>query len=78
MKVDNADDVRVTGDLGDEDRPLPRGDFGLFCPVTFIKDQWLFRGSSEFEVTIGGKTYWMAGEKELEEFKFNPTQFLLP
>ena len=78
LKVDNGEDGRVSADLGDEDRPLPRGDFGVYCPVTFVKDQWLFRGNVEFEATVNGKTYWMGGEKELEEFKINPTKFLLP
>ena len=77
LKIDSPDDVRVTADLGEEDRRLPRGDFGEYCPVTFVKDGWLMKGSSEFEVTINGKTFWLAGEKEAEEFKFCPTKFLL-
>lgn len=76
MKIDNPDDVRVSADLSEEDKKLPKGDFGDFCPVTYVKDNWLVRGNSEVEVTIGGKTYWPAGEKEAEEFKFNPTYFL--
>jgi hypothetical protein len=27
-------------------------------------------------VTIFGKTYWLAGEKEAEKFKFNPIEYL--
>jgi adenylate/nucleoside-diphosphate kinase len=76
LKVDNPDDNRVSADLGEEDKPLPKGNFGDYCPVTYVKDQWLVRGSNEFEVTINGKTYWLAGEKEAEEFKFNPNKFI--
>lgn len=75
-KVDNPDDVRVTADLGEGDRPLPKGDFGEYCPVTFVNDGWLVKGNPEQEVTIHGKTYWLAGEKEAEKFKFNPIEFL--
>jgi len=28
-------------------------------------------------VTINGKTYWLAGEKEAEVFKFNPKEYLV-
>ena len=42
-----------------------------------MNDNWLIKGNSEHEVTIYGKTYWLAGEKEAEEFKFNPGKYLL-
>lgn len=29
------------------------------------------------EATVYGKTYWMAGEKELEEFKANPKKYMI-
>lgn len=76
LKVDNPDDVRVSADLGEEDKKLPKGDFGDFCPVTYVNDGWLVRGNPEQEVTILGKTYLLAGEKEAEKFKFNPIEFL--
>ena len=76
LKVDNADDVRVSADLSEEDKKLPKGDFGDYCPVTYVKDNWIVRGNPEQEVTIFGKTYWLAGEKEAEVFKFNPVDFL--
>jgi len=74
--VDVLEDVRVTADLGEEDKPLSKGDFGDYCPVTFVNDNWLVRGNPEKEVIINGKTYFLAGEKEEEEFKFNPSKFL--
>jgi adenylate/nucleoside-diphosphate kinase len=77
LKIDNPDDVRVSADLGEEDRKLPRGDFGDYCPVTYVKDNWLVKGNPENEVTVFGKTYIFAGEKEAEEFKFNPAKFFI-
>jgi adenylate/nucleoside-diphosphate kinase len=77
VKVDNPDDVRTTADLDEEARRLPKGDFGDYCPVTYVKDKWLMLGGQEQEVTIFGKTYWLSGEKEAEEFKFNPNKFLV-
>ena len=38
LKIDVADDNRVSADLGEEDRKLPKGDFGDYCPVTYVKD----------------------------------------
>jgi len=77
FKIDNSDDVRVSADLGEEDKKLPKGDFGDYCPVTYVQDNWLVRGNPEQEVTIFGKTYWLAGEKEAESFKFNPKKFVV-
>jgi adenylate/nucleoside-diphosphate kinase len=77
IKIDNPDDVRVSADLGEEDKKLPKGDFGDYCPITYVKDNWLVRGNPDQEVTVFGKTYWLAGEKEAEEFKFNPSDFLV-
>lgn len=76
LRVDNPDDVRTSAELDEEAKRLPKGDFGDYCPVTYIKDNWLVKGSQEFEATVYGKTYWFAGEKEQEEFKFNPARFL--
>jgi len=74
--VDNPEDVRTTADLGEEDKRLPKSDFGDFCPVTYVKDNWIIKGNPEFEATVYGKTYTFAGEKEIEEFKFDPSKFL--
>lgn len=76
LKVDNPEDVRVSADLGEEDKKLPKGDFGDYCPVTYVRDGWLVRGDPEKEITIYGKTYWPAGDEEAGKFKFNPIEFL--
>jgi adenylate/nucleoside-diphosphate kinase len=76
LKIDNPDDVRTSGELGEEDKRLPKGDFGDYCPVTYVRDGWLIRGNMEQEVLVQGKTYWLSGEDEANKFKFNPTEFL--
>ena len=77
VKVDDLENCRASADLGEEDKKLPKSDFGDYCPVTYAKDNWIVRGNPENEVTVQGKTYWLAGPAELEEFKFNPKQFLV-
>lgn len=47
LKVDNPDDVRTSGELGEEDKRLAKGDFGDYCPVTYVRDGWLVRGNME-------------------------------
>ena len=47
LKIDNPDDVRVSADLAEEDKRLPKGDFGDYCPVTYVQDGWLVRGNPE-------------------------------
>jgi len=78
-RTDNVYDVKTTADLEEEGRRLPKGDFGDYCPVTYVNDNWLIPGSTEpdFETTILGKTFRLSGEKELEEFKFNPGKYLI-
>ena len=76
--VDNPDDCRITADLDNlpptdpedfdkemnYDKPLPRSDFGPYCPVTFVRDGYMVRGNPEVESTLYGKTYLFAGEPE--------------
>lgn len=49
VKVDNPDDVRTSADLSGEEgeKKLPKGDFGDYCPVTYVKDNWIVRGNPE-------------------------------
>lgn len=64
---DAADDYQRRG---------PKSDFGDYCPVTYCNSGFLVKGKSDFESFIFGKSYRFAGEKEQEEFKFNPDAFL--
>jgi hypothetical protein len=47
FKLDVLDDVRVSADLGEDDKKLPKSDHGDYCPVTFNKDNWIVRGNPE-------------------------------
>lgn len=62
----------------DEENPRrgPKSDFGDYCPVTYCKSGYLVKGKSDFESFVFGKSYRFAGEKEQEEFKFNPNAYL--
>ena len=81
---DSAEDYRTTeADVNIIDDPeegvtkwLPKGDFGDYCPVTYVNANWLVKGNREFESTVHGKTYWFAGEKERDDFNVNPTKYL--
>ena len=77
LQPDNVDDVRTTADVEDEGRKIQRGNFADYCPVTFVKDGWLVKGNPEQEVIVRGKAHFFAGEKEAEEFKFNPEKFMI-
>jgi hypothetical protein len=46
------------------DKPLPKSDFGDYCPVTFVKDGFMSKGNPEIESTLFGKRYLFAGEAE--------------
>jgi adenylate/nucleoside-diphosphate kinase len=76
VRCDNPEDVRVSSELEEEAKRLPKGNFGDFCPVTFVKDGWLVKGSPEHEVTIYGKTHLLAGDAELALFKADPAKYL--
>lgn len=60
----------------DVPRRGPKSDFGDYCPVTYCKSGFLVKGKADFESFVFGKSYRFAGEKEQEEFKFNPDAFL--
>jgi len=59
---------------------MPFGEFGDYCPVSYVKDNWLAKGVPEnpdLECSVFGKIYRFSGEKEIEQFKFNPAKFLV-
>jgi YHS domain-containing protein len=76
LRVDSPEDV-PTLDPESEDKPPLKGDFGDYCPVTYVKHGWLIKGSAEFQKTVLGKTYLFAGEAEMNEFDFDPQRFLV-
>lgn len=48
---------------------------GEYCPVS-LKNGWLIKGKEEFEAGVQGKRFKFAGEKELTQFKQDPSKFL--
>lgn len=48
---------------------------GEYCPVS-LKNGWLIKGKEEFEAGVQGKRFKFAGEKELAQFKQDPSKFL--
>ena len=74
LKKDDPSVVKVTELEGY--KGIPKGDFGEYCPVTYVDDGWLVRGSTENEVIINGKSYWFADPKEAKRFSFNPSVYL--
>jgi YHS domain-containing protein len=66
----------MSAELGEEDRPLTKGETGDFCPITLRNESYLFPGLSDFEASVKGRMYKFAGEKELEEFKIDPMKYI--
>ena len=48
---------------------------GQYCPVS-LKNGWLIKGKEEFESGVQGKRFKFCGEKELNDFKTDPSQYL--
>ena len=77
IRVDSEDKVIQTADVPVEEKfPLSRGPFGLFCPVTYKEDNWLFYAPEANELQVNQRVYRFAGEAEMEKFKANPEIYL--
>ena len=77
VKVDQEDKVVLPGEINLEEKyPLSRGPFGLFCPVIYKEDNWLFYAPEANEVQVNQKVYRISGEKEMEKFRNNPAKYL--
>ena len=77
VKVDQEDKVVLPGEVNLEEKyPLSRGPFGLFCPVIYKEDNWLFYAPEANEVQVNQKVYRISGEKEMEKFRNNPAKYL--
>ena len=74
MRIDNKEDA--AGENEDTILPLPKGEFGDFCPVTFKDENWLFYGYKEFELMVNSRKYIFAGEKERDKFAINPKSYI--
>ena len=52
--------------------PIPWGEYGHFCPVTFVEDNWLVPGNQEEEectLFVYGKKYCFYSDKQAKKFK---------
>ena len=77
IRVDSEDKVILPADVPPEEKfPLSRGAFGLFCPVTYKEENWLFYAPEANEVQVNQRVYRLAGEKEMEKFRANPEIYL--
>ena len=76
IKVDSEEKVILPGDIGEDKYPLSRGPFGLFCPVIYKEDNWLFYSPEANELQVNQRLYRISGEKEMEKFRNNPAMYV--
>ena len=77
IKIDQEDKIVAPSEINLEEKyPLSRGPFGLFCPVIYKEDNWLFYAPEANEVQVNQKVYRISGEKEMEKFRNNPAKYL--
>jgi adenylate/nucleoside-diphosphate kinase len=73
---DDESTIRVKADVQEEDLPLPYGDGGHYDPVILLHEAWLMPGSADFEAYVMGRRYNFVSEKELEQFKSFPADYV--
>ena len=77
VKIDQEEKVILPGEVNLEEKyPLSRGPFGLFCPIIYKEDNWLFYAPEANEIQVNQKVYRISGEKEMEKFRNNPAKYL--
>ncbi len=76
IRIDNEERIINNGDITEEKLPLNKGEFGIFCPVTFKEENWLFYCGEEFECQLNQRKYRFASEKEIEIFKKDPSAYI--
>lgn len=75
-RIDPDDRVIASSDINEEQIPVPKGEYGDFCPVTLKDENWLFYANKEFEVQVNHKKYIFAGENEKNKFSVDPSLYL--
>ena len=75
LKADDDAINRVCADKQEEGDPTPMGFCGEYCPVA-LQQGWLIKGKEEFEAGIQGRRFRFSGEKELNDFKTDPSKYL--
>lgn len=77
-KIDSDNTIFSNADVNLEEKaPIQKGEFGIFCPVTYKNERWLFYSGEEFEVQVNQRKYRFASEKEQELFRRDPSEFLM-
>ncbi len=77
IKIDNEERIIQSADINVEEKfPLSRGPFGLFCPVVYKEENWLFYAPEANEIQVNQRIYRISGEKEMEKFRNNPSEYL--
>lgn len=77
IRPDPEDKIYSNSDVNpDEKAPIPKGEFGIFCPVTYKDERWLYYAGEEFETQVNQRRYRFASEKEMELFKKDPSVYI--
>lgn len=76
IRMDNEERICTNADITEEKLPLNKGEFGIFCPVTFKEENWLYYCGEEFEAQLNQRKYRFASEKEMETFKKEPGMYI--
>lgn len=74
LKPDEETLNRTSADVQEED-PIQFGFCEKYCPVV-LNEGWLVRGKDSMECGVQGRRYRCFDEKELNQFKQNPGQFI--
>jgi len=75
-RLDNEERIYANADVPEDKVPINKGEFGIFCPVTYKEENWLYYCMEEFETQINHRKYRFASEKEMEIFKKNPLKYI--
>lgn len=77
IRMDNEERITANADVNPEEKlPLNKGEYGIFCPVTYKEENWLFYCGEEFETQLNQRKYRFASEKEMETFKKEPSLYI--
>lgn len=52
VRVDDESNVRLPGELGDGDEPIPYASYGPYCPITLMEEKWLVPGKEDQELQV--------------------------
>ena len=78
LKPDDPSTVKASAEIGEEDRPVPFGEYGNYDPVIFSNEHWLMTTDPETEIIVNEKSYKFTSTKEAEEFKLNIEKYVYP